>query len=111
MRIFYLIFLFSSWIFACSGDCTACHSSIDYNDNIHNIMLSCKNCHTQENLAKMQMQESCGQDCFSCHNMAKINKINLKEHSALNACIECHKSLKAKQFNIKNFRLNDLLTK
>lgn len=86
--------------FACSGDCASCHFSIDYKDEKHKIMLDCKSCHTDEKLAKIPMQSSCGQDCFSCHDIQKINAVNNAEHRALNTCITCHTSLNQK-LNIK----------
>lgn len=86
--------MFLSVLLACSGDCASCHYNLNYNDMKHNIMLNCKTCHTDEKLSKLNMQESCGQDCFACHNIDKINNIKNKEHVALNNCIECHTSLK-----------------
>lgn len=91
--IVFFLFL-SSFLFACSGDCRSCHSSLDYKDSKHTIMLNCKTCHTDEKLARVQMQNSCGQDCFVCHSVKKINSIQNLEHLALNECINCHSSLK-----------------
>lgn len=94
LKIITMIFLLHTILFACSGDCASCHFNVDYNDNIHNIMLNCRVCHTDEKLAKLQMQGSCGQDCFACHSIEKINLVKNDEHSALTNCVNCHISLK-----------------
>ncbi|MDE6886987.1 MAG: hypothetical protein K2P17_08145 [Helicobacteraceae bacterium] len=105
-KIFFILTLFYSIILACSGDCTSCHSNVNYKDNDHKIMLNCKTCHTDEKLARVQMQSSCGQDCFACHNIENINKIKNKEHLALNSCINCHNYITLK--NRLNTNINPL---
>ena len=94
MRYIVFILFLINFLLACSGDCRSCHLSLDYKDSTHSIMLNCKTCHTDEKLSRVQMQDSCGQDCFACHSVKKINSIQNAEHLALNECISCHTSLK-----------------
>lgn len=108
MKILMIILSLQIALFACSGDCASCHFNVDYNDNEHNIMLNCKVCHTDEKLAQLRMQNSCGQDCFNCHSIEKINMINNKEHMALKNCISCHVSLKNTLKNKLNNNVNPL---
>lgn len=96
MRILFFIMLLMVATFACSGDCASCHFSIDYKDKRHKVMLDCKSCHTDAKLAKTPMDSSCGQDCFSCHSIKKINAVDNAEHRALSTCISCHTSLNQK---------------
>ncbi|RAX52478.1 hypothetical protein CCY99_07480 [Helicobacter sp. 16-1353] len=108
LHIFFIIIAFQITSFACSGDCTTCHFNVDYNDKNHSVMLNCKVCHTDEKLAKLQMQSSCGQDCFACHSVEKINMVKNEEHIALTNCISCHISLKSTLQDKLNNNINPL---
>jgi hypothetical protein len=41
----------------------------------------------------------CGDDCFSCHPMSKINKPNIKEHDVIQGCRDCHVGQNEKLFD------------
>lgn len=104
--------LFSALI-ACTGDCASCHFNIDFKDSRHSVMLNCKVCHTDEKLKDTPMGNFCGQDCFECHDIRKINAMPIQEHLALNTCISCHKKIDKKLnpninplFNNKAFNRN-----
>ena len=90
MKILAILLVLVGAIFACSGDCASCHFGIDYKDEKHKIMLDCKVCHTDSKLSAQMKLSSCGQDCFACHDIKSINKVQIKEHLALNTCISCH---------------------
>ena len=98
MRQIAIIWLFCALciniVFACTGDCKACHANLDYKNDIrHAPMLVCKSCHTEAKMAQIDMG-SCGEDCFACHDMRKIQTpILAKEHIVLNSCIQCHTKL------------------
>lgn len=92
-------------LYACTGDCASCHYSLDYkNDTRHSPMLECKTCHTDEKMKSINMGDTCGEDCFSCHNAEKLqNKSLKKSHSVImDSCMQCHKNL-AKETLEKNF--------
>jgi hypothetical protein len=42
----------------------------------------------------------CGDDCFSCHPMSKINKANVREHDVIQKCRDCHVGETEKLFDI-----------
>lgn len=57
-------------------------------------MLECKTCHTDEKMSKINMGDTCGQDCFACHNAKKLEDPKLKSaHHIIKSCISCHTSL------------------
>lgn len=112
MKIFIIFYVAFAAVFACSGDCASCHFSIDYKDERHKVMLDCKVCHTESRLNSQMKLASCGQDCFECHDIRTINKVNTKEHTALNTCITCHKHIDNKLSpNINPLFNNKMLNK
>jgi len=103
---------------ACSGECIACHPKLIKKDgkmdDNHKILNRCKNCHrdgtkiemldsNQSDRAKFNivnvkdLNESthteCGSDCWQCHDIKEVSKINIAEHKVLKKCIECHISV------------------
>lgn len=80
--------------FACTGDCKSCHATLDYKNDIRHIpMLECKTCHTEAKMAQIDMG-GCGEDCFACHDISKIQAPSLAQaHQVINSCIQCHTSL------------------
>lgn len=91
MKIKFLIltFLISfQSLFACSGDCMACHSVLkeSINKGFHQVLKTCITCH-----AKLpEGMVECGGDCFACHSQNKLIKSNKIEHQSLSSCKECH---------------------
>ena len=83
-----LITLFITSIFACSGDCIACHPVLknSINKSYHVVMKKCISCH-KENTGGMS---ECGGDCFACHNEQKLINSPLLEHQAIKECSSCH---------------------
>ena len=79
---------------ACEGDCVVCHPNLVKEDGKldkdHEILLSCKTCHTQEEMEKIDMGSGCGQDCWDCHDIKKVTASNVAEHQGLQKCIDCH---------------------
>jgi len=86
--------LFSFNIEACEGDCVVCHPNLVQEngklDKEHEILLTCKVCHTQEEMEKIDMGSGCGQDCWDCHDIKKVTASKVKEHNGLQKCIDCH---------------------
>jgi hypothetical protein len=83
-------------------------------DERHKPMLTCINCHS----ADPNSMAECGDDCFSCHPMSKINDANVREHDVIQKCRDCHVGEKEKLFDISNMpnqshpdTLKDFLTK
>ncbi len=104
MKISILFFILTSLVFACSGDCTACHSNIVKKDGQmskgHEKLTICKTCHTPKNLEKIDMgSEACGQDCWQCHSMKKVINSGIKPHEVLMTCDSCHTKLKSSSLN------------
>ncbi len=99
-KIVLFITIFITAIFACSGDCTACHpvlkKSID--KSYHVVMKRCIDCHKNSTGG----MNECGGDCFSCHSEQKLIKSPLKEHQAIKECSSCHIDRK----NLINFGEN-----
>ncbi|UCN01301.1 hypothetical protein LCX93_05125 [Sulfurimonas sp. SWIR-19] len=113
------IFFFTAGmkIFACSGDCIACHPTlVDVKgemDNNHQILQRCKTCHRDGSkivlldtnssnvhfkivkikTLKENSHTECGNDCWQCHDIKKVSQINIPEHKNLQKCIECHVKL------------------
>lgn len=88
------IFFFLQWSWACSGDCLSCHPSLAetiLTDARHKPMLTCKRCHAEE---EGGMSE-CGKDCFSCHDIEKIDK-SVREHDVIESCRNCHMNMPVK---------------
>ncbi|PID47180.1 MAG: hypothetical protein CR967_05360 [Proteobacteria bacterium] len=97
MKIFALVILFATLIFACSGDCVSCHSKLlDKNGKMttgHEKLVSCKSCHNEKSMENINMGEaSCGQDCWECHSMKKVSQSGVKAHEILAECEQCHKN-------------------
>jgi len=91
-----LTFLLIS-LFACSGDCKSCHPKLDLNgDTRHSIMKNCINCHTEDSFINIDMGAACGQDCWACHDVKKVSKLQIIEHKELERCIACHTGLDKK---------------
>ncbi|PAF54038.1 hypothetical protein BKH42_03390 [Helicobacter sp. 13S00482-2] len=90
----FFLFFFIQLSFACSGDCASCHYNLNYNDKRHSPMLTCKNCHTDEKMAQLNMGDTCGQDCFACHDATKLNNPKLtSSHQMIKECISCHQDI------------------
>ncbi|PAF46991.1 hypothetical protein BKH46_05705 [Helicobacter sp. 12S02634-8] len=87
-----------SLAFACSGDCASCHYRLDYqHDTRHAPMLECKTCHTDKKMSQIDMGDTCGQDCFACHSVQKLNSPKLASaHQVIKQCIACHQSLESR---------------
>lgn len=79
---------------ACEGDCVVCHPNLVKEngkmDKDHAVLVTCKTCHTQEEMEKIDMGSGCGQDCWDCHDIKKVTASKVKEHNGLQACIDCH---------------------
>ena len=104
---------------ACSGDCVACHPSLIKKDGKmdqdHKILEKCKLCHIDGTKIKMfdtnssehnktgfeivklketnsskEKHTECGSDCWQCHDIKKVSKIDISEHKVLGKCIDCH---------------------
>lgn len=85
-------------LLACTGDCLSCHPSLQKNiqtDLRHKPMLTCINCHGVNPSAMAE----CGNDCFACHSMAKINN-GVKEHEVIQGCKDCHTKMKQELLDI-----------
>jgi len=104
---------------ACSGDCVTCHPKLLQKNNKldedHRILNLCKNCHIDGTKIEMVEHNStypldyrivkvddlnksthsaCGSDCWQCHDIEKVGKIDIPEHKALPKCIKCHIKIK-----------------
>lgn len=103
MKILIILLGFLSFLFACVGDCTACHQKILKDGNLtkgHEKLATCKICHTQESLEKIDMGDAaCGQDCWECHSLKKVINSGVKEHEVLSTCRDCHHDLKENIFS------------
>ncbi|WP_457594436.1 hypothetical protein [Hydrogenimonas sp.] len=79
-------------LFACSGDCLACHpvlkKSIDAPH--HRVIKRCIECHKGRSTGA----SSCGSDCFDCHDRNRLARSSLPEHRAIAGCARCHISPK-----------------
>ena len=87
---------------ACEGDCVLCHPKLvdakGKMDADHEILITCKTCHTQEEMEKIDMGSGCGQDCWDCHDIKKVTASKVKEHNGLQKCIDCHITLDKNMF-------------
>ncbi|TLD97321.1 hypothetical protein LS71_000765 [Helicobacter jaachi] len=99
-RILALYVIFVGALWACTGDCKACHQNLDFQNDIrHRPMTECKTCHTDAKMAQIDMG-GCGKDCFACHDIQKVQAQALaKEHYVINACIQCHSQLSTSPIN------------
>ena len=93
--LFVIAFTFSTVnLQACEGDCVVCHPKLVQEngklDKDHEILITCKTCHTQEEMEKIDMGNGCGQDCWDCHDIKKVTASNVPEHQGLQKCIDCH---------------------
>jgi hypothetical protein len=88
------LFIFSVQTEACEGDCVVCHPNLVQEngklDKDHEVLVTCKTCHTQEEMEKIDMGSGCGQDCWDCHDIKKVTASNVAEHRGLQKCIDCH---------------------
>jgi len=88
------LFIFNIYAQACEGDCVVCHPNLVKEDGKldkeHEILVSCKVCHTQEEMEKIDMGSGCGQDCWDCHDINKVTASNVEQHRGLQKCIDCH---------------------
>jgi hypothetical protein len=96
----YILFLFlplMGSLYACEGDCLFCHPKLvkegGHLDKDHAVLTSCKTCHTQEEMAKIDMGSGCGQDCWECHDIKKVTQSQVPQHQGLQKCIDCHLTL------------------
>jgi hypothetical protein len=109
-----ILFIFVVNLFACSGDCVACHPKLIKKDGKmdknHAILNKCKRCHQDGTKIEMIDRKSsppkfkivkvesledsthteCGSDCWQCHDIKKVSSINIAEHKVLKGCIACH---------------------
>ena len=89
-----MFFIFNTATQACEGDCVVCHPNLVKEDGKldkdHAILVTCKTCHTQEEMEKIDMGSGCGQDCWDCHDIKKVTASKVKEHNGLQTCIDCH---------------------
>lgn len=82
IKYIFVLTLFITSIFACSGDCMSCHPVLKESiQKPHHMMLnSCIKCHT----TLPEGMTSCGGDCFACHSQNKlINSNTVPEHTKL----------------------------
>jgi len=88
------LFLMNSTLVACEGDCVLCHPKLtELKDDLakeHEVLVTCKTCHTQEEMEKIDMGNGCGDDCWDCHDINKVVKSNVVQHQGLQKCIDCH---------------------
>lgn len=93
-RVLLSLYLFSVFLWACSGDCLSCHPTLNLESDVrHKSMATCITCHSAESLSQSNMGAACGQDCFACHEAGKITQSGIKEHGVINECIACHSTL------------------
>jgi len=96
------LFVFNSYLHACEGDCVVCHPKLVKEDGKldkdHAVLVTCKTCHTQEEMEKIDMGSGCGKDCWDCHDIKKVTASNVKEHKGLQKCIDCHITLNKNMF-------------
>ena len=97
-----ILFISNMSVSACEGDCVMCHPKLIKEngkmDEDHAILVSCKTCHTQEDMAKIDMGSGCGQDCWDCHDIKKVTASKVKQHNGLQKCIDCHVTLDKNMF-------------
>jgi hypothetical protein len=111
-KFIFIIILVTSFLYACTGDCIACHPVLKKSiDEPHHVILkSCINCHTK-NVGPVN---ECGGDCFACHPKSKLINSNRVEHQEVSKCSQCHVDVKdlltpkKKKFTNKN-ELTDIL--
>jgi hypothetical protein len=106
MKSFFILTLFITInLFSCEGDCVKCHPILLKNngkmDNNHLILKKCKDCHNLTTNDMQKMNAGCGEDCWNCHSIKEVKKINIPEHTILDNCIKCH--IKLKEKNNLNF--------
>ena len=94
MRGCLLFFLWSVWVYACSGDCLNCHPGLIKEsgtyDKDHAVLRTCIRCHSSHQSGNANQ---CGADCWECHNAKELSRSDVKEHQALEACTACHLKL------------------
>ncbi len=97
-----ILFISNINLSACEGDCVMCHPKLIKKngkmDKDHAILVSCKVCHTQEEMEKIDMGSGCGQDCWDCHDIKKVTASKVKQHNGLQKCIDCHLTLDKNMF-------------
>jgi len=84
---------FFSVLNACTGDCLTCHPKLIptiETDLRHKPMLTCIKCHSADPNAMAE----CGSECFACHPVDKIEKVDVAEHRVIRDCRDCHMKLK-----------------
>ncbi len=97
-----MLFISNISLSACEGDCVMCHPKLVKKDGKmdkdHAILVTCKTCHTQEKMEKIDMGSGCGQDCWDCHDIKKVTASKVKQHNNLQKCIDCHVTLDKNMF-------------
>ena len=97
-----ILFISNISLSACEGDCVMCHPKLIKKDGKmdkdHAILVTCKTCHTQEEMEKIDMGSGCGQDCWDCHDIKKVTASKVKQHNNLQKCIDCHVTLDKNMF-------------
>lgn len=112
MKVVLVLFSFIYFLYACSGDCLACHPVLK--DKIdkppHQLLKKCIECHIDD---KSESMGSCGGDCFACHDKDKvINSMSIDSHKKLQNCKSCHfKADEVLNFSPKNgnFLMDEIL--
>jgi formate-dependent nitrite reductase cytochrome c552 subunit len=92
----------NTYLGACEGDCVVCHPKLVKEDGKldkdHAILVTCKTCHTQEEMEKIDMGSGCGQDCWDCHDIKKVTASGVPQHKNLQTCIDCHVTIDKSMF-------------
>ena len=101
----FLLIVLSTFLFACTGDCIACHPILkkSINKPYHQILKSCITCH-KDNAGPVN---ECGGDCFKCHPREKLINSNRVEHQEISKCKECHIDVNELLNNKKQLNQND----
>ncbi len=100
-------------------------------DKNHQILNRCKNCHRDGTKIKILDNNSstphfkivkikdindsthteCGSDCWQCHDIKAVSRINIAEHKVLKKCIDCHIVLDKNLLNDSSPSLKNTLEK
>ena len=95
--LFMAVVLYGTILSACEGDCVLCHPKLTELEGDlvkeHAVLSTCKTCHTQEEMEKIDMGNGCGDDCWDCHDINKVTASNVPQHKGLQKCIDCHVSI------------------
>lgn len=101
MKYIFILTIFITTMFACTGDCLTCHPKLVPTIKVdvrHMPMLECIECHS----AEPNSMAECGDDCFGCHPMSKINDANVAQHDIIQTCVDCHVNADKKLLDISS---------